>query len=142
MSRRIHKGTELIRPRLSHPRMGTPRNETLGVRLDSIHELCDDAIHRGYCCRDGRKLDEALEGIIAAAEAARELLRTRPAEDLKLRLEFEVAYDLDGADPEEMRQNLRTIAHHAVDECMVTGDSAATMAAWDYRVVDVTRRVT
>ncbi|MCB1208909.1 MAG: hypothetical protein KDK97_06260 [Verrucomicrobiales bacterium] len=55
--------------------MDTPRNEELGMHLDAIHEHCDDAIHKGYCNRNGKKLDAALEHIIAAAESARKLLR-------------------------------------------------------------------
>lgn len=75
MENQTHTGAALLQPRLVHPRMETPRNEELGMHLDAIHDHCDDAIHKGYCNRNGKKLDAALARIIESAEAARKLLR-------------------------------------------------------------------
>lgn len=59
------------------------------------------------------------------------------AETLKLRLTLDVEYNLNGADPEELRQNLRTIAEHAIGEGMLTGDSEAIVEEWGRTVTDI-----
>jgi len=55
---------------------------------------------------------------------------------LKLRLTLDVTLDLQGAWPGELRQNLRTIAEHAVSNGMITGDTPATLENLDFKVAD------
>ena len=62
-------------PRLVMPRRETDRWSKLARHLDTIHGSSDDAIHKGFCKQNKRKLDKALAEIEAAASAARAILR-------------------------------------------------------------------
>jgi hypothetical protein len=56
----------------------------------------------------------------------------------KLTLTLEVDYDLQGADVDELRTNLRTIAEFAAANGMITGDTEATVETWSASVVNDT----
>ena len=63
---------------MSHPhtpKTYTPEWKQLGDILDMIYRSTDDAIHKGYCCKKGKALDESLAVIIQSAEEARRILR-------------------------------------------------------------------
>lgn len=53
---------------------------------------------------------------------------------LRLVLNVKIDYELNGTDPEELRQNLATIVQYAHGAGMITGDSEATIDEIDWHV--------
>jgi hypothetical protein len=60
---------------------------------------------------------------------------TEETNKLRLVLNVTIDYNLDGADPEQLRRNLSTMVQYAAGEGMLTGDSAATVETLDWKVV-------